>query len=286
MKKLLMAVFVAVASLLSGCGNGEAPTPAVPSAPVPSNKLTIIGSTTLFPIAQKAVEVLHRRKPELEITLQPGGSLAGINAFTDGLADIAMASRVLTKDEKAKLKAKRIAIKETIVAWDGITPIVHPSNPVTNLTIAQLKDIFTGKVTDWNQVGGKPGKIVVVARDFTSGTHEAWDDLVLNKEPVVASAQEQATSNAIVEVIARSPNAIGYDGIGYVEGNKLVKTVSVDGQTASASSILNKSYKVARPLYLFSRESSTTAVEEFLNFMTSSEGQALVKETHFVPLPK
>lgn len=156
MKKLLMAVFFAVTSLLSGCRNGEAPTSAVPSAPVPSNKLTIIGSTTLFPIAQKAVEVLNKRKPELQITLQPGGSLAGINALTDGLADIAMASRELTKDEKAKLKAKRIAIRETIVAWDGITPIVHPTNPVTNLTIAQLKDIFTGKVTDWNQVGGKP----------------------------------------------------------------------------------------------------------------------------------
>ena len=109
---------------------------------------------------------------------------------------------------------------------------------------------------------------------------------MLNKEPVVASAREQSTSNAIVEVIARSPNAIGYDGIGYVEGNNLVKTVSVDGQTASASSILDKSYKIARPLYLFSRESSTTAVEEFLNFITSSEGQALVKETHFAPRPK
>jgi phosphate transport system substrate-binding protein len=286
MKKLLIAVFFAVTSLLSACGKGEAPTSAVHSTPAPSNKLTIIGSTTLFPIAAKAVEVLHQRKPELQITLQPGGSLAGINALTDGLADVAMSSRELKSDEKAKLKAKRIAIRETIVGWDGITPIVHPTNPVTNLTIAQLKDIYTGKVTDWKQVGGKPGVIVIVARDFTSGTHEAWDDLVLNKEPVAASAQEQATSSAIVEVIARSPNAIGYDGIGYVEGNKLVKTVSVDGQTASASSILNKSYKIARPLYLFTRDSSTTAVEEFLTFITSSEGQTLVKETHFIPLPK
>jgi phosphate transport system substrate-binding protein len=164
-------------------------------------------------------------------------------------------------------------------------PIVHPSNPIKNLTIAQLKDIYTGKITDWQEVGGKKGAIVVVARDFTSGTHEAWAELVLNNEPVVKSAREKASSGAVLEVVAGEPNAIGYDGIGYVEGDRRVKPVSVDGKMASASDVLDKSYKIARPIYMFTNDHPTTIVVEFLNYMMSPEGQALVKDAKFVPVP-
>jgi phosphate transport system substrate-binding protein len=259
----------------------SAPTP----TPAPSNKLAIYGSTTLLPIAQKAVEEFQKRKPEIKISLTGGGSLSGINALVDGYADVAMSSREMKKEEKEKMQQKRgIPAKETIVAWDGIIPIVHPSNPVKNLTIAQLKDIYTGKVTDWEQVGGKKGAIVVVSRDFTSGTHEAWAELVLNNEPVVASTQEKSSSSSILETVASTPNAIGYDGLGYVEGNSRVKRVSVDGQAASANSILDRSYKIARPLYLFTRDNPNATVAEFLSFIVSPEGQALIREAKFVPL--
>jgi phosphate transport system substrate-binding protein len=286
MKKLLnlMTIFTII-QLMSGCGGGEVARSAATPTPAPSNKLAIIGSTTLLPVAQKAIEAFQKRKPEIKISLTGGGSLSGINGLVDGYADIAMSSRAMKNEEKDKMEQKRgTAAKETIVAWDGIIPIVHPSNPVKNLTIAQLKDIYTGKVADWGQVGGKKGDIIVVSRDFTSGTHEAWAELVLHNEPVVASAQEKSSSGSVLETVASTPNAIGYDGIGYVEGNKRVKRVSVEGQAASASSILDRSYKIARPLYLFTREKTNPTVVEFLDFVVSPEGQALIREAKFVPL--
>jgi phosphate transport system substrate-binding protein len=265
MKNLLnlMAIFTIIA-LMSGCGGGEVARSAATPTPTPSNKLAIIGSTTLLPVAQKTVEAYQKRKPEIKISLTGGGSLSGINGLVDGYADIAMSSRAMKNEEKEKMQQKRgTAAKETIVAWDGIIPIVHPLNPVKNLTIAQLKDIYTGKVTDWGQVGGKKGDIIVVSRDFTSGTHEAWAELVLNNEPVVASAQEKSSSGSVLETVANNPNAIGYDGIGYVEGNNRVKRVNVEGQVASASSILDRSYKIARPLYMFTREKPNPTIVEF-----------------------
>jgi phosphate transport system substrate-binding protein len=282
----LMAVFTFVA-LTSDCGGGspEVARSSSTPTPAPSNKIGILGSTTLLPIAQKAVDAFQKQKPEIKITLTGGGSLTGINGLVDGYADIAMSSREMKDEEKAKMKVKRGApAKETIVAWDGIIPIVHPTNPVKNLTIAQLKDIFTGKITDWRQVGGKKGKIIVVSRDVTSGTHEAWAELVLNNEEVTKSAQEKASSGAVLEMVASATDAIGYDGMGYVEDNNRVKLVSVEGKAASATSILDRSYKIARPLYLFTRDNPNTAVVEFLHFFLSPEGQALVREAKFVPL--
>lgn len=286
MKKLLMLIgSLAVIGLLSNCGGGEPDRASSAPVPAPANKLAIIGSTTLLPIAQKAVDAFQKRNPSIKTTLTGGGSLAGINALTDGYADVAMSSRELKNEEKEKLRKKaKITAKGTIVAWDGIIPIVHPSNPVKNLTIAQLKDIYTGKITDWQQVGGKKGEILVVARDFTSGTHEAWAELVLNNEPVAKSVQEKSSSEAILRAIESTPNAIGYDGIGIVAGDTRVKAVSVDGVAASVNSVLDKSYKIARPLYLFTSDKPNTAVTEFLALMTGPDGQALVKEAKFVPL--
>jgi phosphate transport system substrate-binding protein len=286
MKKLLilMALFT-IMPLLSGCGGGEVARSAATPTPTPSNRIAMIGSTTLLPIAQKAVEAFQKRKPEIKISLNGGGSLSGINALVDGYADIAMSSREMKNEEKEKMQQKRgTTAKETIVAWDGIIPIVHPSNSVKDLTIAQLKDIYTGKITDWEQVGGKKGDIIVVSRDFTSGTHEAWAELVMNNEAIAASAQEKSSSGAVLETVANTPNAIGYDGIGYVEGNNRIKRVSVEGQAASAGSILDRSYKIARPLYLFTRNNPNTTVGEFLDFIVSPEGQALIREAKFVPL--
>lgn len=270
--------------LANGCGGSAPKTDAAPT-PVPSNKLAILGSTTLLPVAEKAVEAFKKRQPQLSITLSATGSQGGINALTDGYADVALSSRELKKEEQERLHKRQRAARQTIVAWDGIIPIVHPSNPVKNLSLAQLKDIYTGKFTDWQQVGGKKGAILVGSRGVNSGTHEAWAELVLNQEAVVRSALELATSEALLELVASSPNAIGYEGIGYVEGHKQVKAVSVEGTAATAASILDKSYKIARPLYLFTSEKPTTAVVDFLNFMTGTEGQALVKDAHFVPVP-
>jgi len=284
MKKLLVLAFMSmIAALFDGRGSNEAAKTASSPAPAPSNQMVIVGSTTLLPVAQKAVEAFKKRKQGVNINLTGGGSQIGINALVDGISDIAMSSRELKEEEKEKLRKKRVEAKGHIVAWDGIVPIVHPSNPVKNLTIAQLKDIYTGKVTDWKEVGGKKGSIVILSRDNTSGTHEVWAEIVLNHEPVVASAQLRGSSEAVLESVASDPNAIGYDGIDYVEGNARVKSVSVDGVKASAAAVTDRSYKIARPIYMFTRGNPNALVIEFLDFVLSPEGQALVKEAKFAP---
>src|SRR5215510_1905045 len=247
MKELLiLASILLITSLFDGCGPSETAKTAPSPTPAPSNQMVIVGSTTLLPVAQKAVDAFKKRKLGIKINITGGGSQTGINALVDGISDIAMSSRELKEEEKEKLRKKRMEAKGHIVAWDGIVPIVHPSNPVKNLTIAQLKDIYTGKVTDWKDVGGKKGAIVVLSRDSTSGTHEVWAEIVLNHEPVVASAQLRGSSEAVLESVASDPNAIGYDGIDYVEGNARVKSVSVDGVKASAAAVTDRSYKIAR----------------------------------------
>jgi len=287
MKKLLIFASISVVTaLFDGCGsNGTAKMASTPT-PAQSNQMMIVGSTTLLPVAEKAVDAFKKRKPEIKINLTGGGSQIGINALADGISDIAMSSRDLKEEEKEKMRVKKVEAKGHIVAWDGIVPIVHPSNPVKNLTTAQLKDIYTGKITDWKEVGGKKGPIVVVARDTTSGTYEAWSEMVLNHETVVATAHSLISSEAVLERVASDQGAIGYDGIGYVEGVASVKCVSVDGVKASAATVSDKSYKISRPIYMFARSNPSAVVAEFLDFLLSAEGQALVKEAKFVPVPK
>jgi len=275
-----------ITALFYGCGPNEAAKTASTPTPTPTNQMVIVGSTTLLPVVEKAKEAFLKRKPEIKINLNGGGSQIGINALVDGISDIAMSSRELKEEEKEKLRKKRMEAKGHIVAWDGIVPIVHPSNPVKNLTVSQLKDIYTGKVTDWKDVGGKKGAIVVLSRDNTSGTHEVWAEMVLNHEPVVAAAKLRGTSEAVMEGVASDPNAIGYDGIDYVEGNARVKSVSVDGVKATAAAVSDRSYKIARPIYMFTRGNPSALVVEFMDFVLSPEGQALVKEAKFAPVPQ
>ncbi|HKX28760.1 MAG TPA: PstS family phosphate ABC transporter substrate-binding protein [Blastocatellia bacterium] len=250
-----------------------------------ANQLTISGSTTVLPIGQKAVEVFSKKSPAVKISISGTGSGDGIKALIDGTTDIAMSSRELKSAEVQQATAKKVTPKEHIIAWDGIVPVVNPKNPVTNLTIAQLKEIYTGKVTNWKDVGGKPGNIVVVSRDSSSGTFESWAELVLNKERVTPAAQLQASSGAVAETVARTPNALGYVGIGYAEGNSAVKGLTVDGVQASAKTVLDKSYKIARPLYMFTNGEPKGAAAQFIKFMLGAEGQKTVKEEKFVPVP-
>ncbi len=283
-KSLAVIAVLAITSLLGACGGGEATNTASTPTPAISNKVVIIGSTTLLPAAQKAVEAFRKQKPEAEISLTGGGSMAGINALTDKIADIAMSSRQLKEEEKTKLNKRNLEVKEHIVAWDGIVPIVHPSNPVKNLTTDQLKGIFTGKITDWQEVGGRKGPIILVSRDFTSGTHEIWAELALDNQPVAEAAQIKSTSEAVLEMTAATPNAIGYDGIDYVSGNSRIKAISVDGTAASAATVMDKSYKIARPIFMLTLSNPNTTTSAFLNFILSPDGQALVKEAKLVPV--
>ena len=283
MKRSLTIISLFAYAIFSAACVGSSPETSSNTAN--AARVTINGSTTVVPIGQKAVELFTQKHPEVKISISGTGSGDGIKALLDSTTDIAMSSREMEESEKQQAKAKSINVKEQVIAWDGIVPIVNPDNPVTNLTLAQLKDIYTGKVTDWKDVGGKPGTIVVVSRDSSSGTYKAWGEMVLGKEArVMPAAQLQAFSGSVVETVARTPQAIGYVGIGYTN-TPSIKSVSVEGVKASADTVLNKTYKIGRPLYMFTNGEPKGMAAEYLKFILSPEGQKMVKDEGFVPLP-
>jgi len=213
------------------------------------DKVTITGSTTVLPIAQKAAEVYMKKHPEVSISVAGTGSGDGIKSIIDGLADIGNASRDM-KDKEVKLaKSKGVNPVRHTVALDCIVPVVHPSNPVSGLTLSQLKDIYTGKIKNWKEVGGQDKVIVVISRDSSSGTFEVW-------------------------------NKIGYVGIGYLSDK--IKGLTVDGVQAGPETAKDGSYKIARKLFMFTKGQPSGAVKDFLDFVKSAEGQGIVEAEGFV----
>ncbi|RKX58414.1 MAG: phosphate ABC transporter substrate-binding protein [Thermodesulfobacteriota bacterium] len=245
-------------------------------------KLVIQGSTTVLPIAQKCAEVFMKKHPEADISVRGGGSGVGIAALIDGICDIADASRPIKDKELKKALEKGIDPVAHVIAMDGIAVIVHPSNPVNEITLTQLKDIYTGKISNWSKLGGKNQKIVVISRDVASGTFECFNKLVLKKERVRPDALLQASNAAVFSVVKRTKGAIGYVGLGYL--NSEVKALKVDGVLPSQYTVLKGTYPISRPLFMYTDGKPKGLVKDFIDFVLSKEGQKIVKEEGFVPL--
>lgn len=245
-----------------------------------AEKIVINGSTTVLPIAQKAAEIYMKENPGVNITISGTGSGDGIKALVDGTTDIANSSRFIKDSEiKTSIENGVFPVAHRI-AMDSIIPVVHSSNTVKNLTLKQLKDIYMGKITNWNQVGGANKPIVLISRDTSSGTYEVWFEMVLEKQKVAASASLLASNGAIVTSVAQNPNAIGYIGLGYLDNT--VKALQVNGVTPSAATTRNGKYPIARPLFMFTEGWPKGAVLDFINFIVSPKGQKVVEEAKFV----
>jgi phosphate transport system substrate-binding protein len=160
--------------------------------------------------------------------------------------------------------------------------VVHPRNPVKDLTIEQLSLIYQGKITNWKEVGGKDLTIIVVSRDTSSGTYESWEKKVLSGAKVTPKAQLQASNGAVVQAVSKNKYAIGYIGLGYL--NKSLKGLKVNGVQASAKTALSGEYPVARPLFMFTDGAPTGEAANFINFLLGPQGQKIVKKEGFVPL--
>jgi phosphate transport system substrate-binding protein len=252
------------------------------AVPCYAEKIVVAGSTTVLPIAQKAAEEYMNNNPDADISVRGGGSGVGIAGIIDGTCDIGDASRSIKEAELDKAVANKRHPKAHVVAMDGICVIVNPSNPVEALTRKQVKDIFTGKISDWGQVGGSSGKIVVVSRDTSSGTFEAFGELALEKAKVRPDALMQASNQAVATTIAETPAAIGYIGLGYVTSD--VKAIDIDGVTPSKETVLSGKYPIGRPLFMYTNGEPTGLAKEFIDFILSEEGQELVEEEGFVGL--
>lgn len=244
--------------------------------------VVIKGSTTVLPIAQAAAEAFMKKHPDVNVSLSGGGSGDGIKALIDKSTDIANSSRDMKPEEIKLAHQKGVNPLSHRVAVDAIVPIVHPSNPVRDLTTEQLSLIYQGKITNWKEVGGKDKKIVVISRDTSSGTYEVWEQKVLHKAKVTPRAQLQASNGAIVQAISKNRYAIGYIGIGYL--NRTVKALKVNSIQASAETALSKTYPIARPLYMFTDGQPQGPAADFIKFLLSRAGQKIVKKEGFVPL--
>jgi len=249
-----------------------------------AENIVIKGSTTVLPIAQATLEAYMKANPGAKISLSGGGSGEGIKALIDGSTDIANSSREIKKTEEELAKSKGVNPNQIVVAIDAIVPIVHTKNPVKNLSLDQLSGIYQGKITNWKEVGGDDLEIVVISRDSSSGTFEAWGELVLKGAKVSPRAQLQASNGAVDQAVSKNKYAIGYVGLGYL--NKSVKALTVNGVQASEKTALSKEYPVSRFLYMYTNGEPKGETAKFIQFVLSPAGQALVQKEGFVPLPK
>lgn len=270
MKKLAMSALIMAIGLSLTAANCFA------------EKIVIAGSTTVLPIAQKTAEVFMDNNRAVDISVRGGGSSVGVAALIDGTCDIADASRAIKDTEIQKAAVNGRDPVAHIVAMDGIAVVVNRSNPVAKLSKKQVRDIFTGKISDWLQLGAKPGKIVVVSRDTSSGTFEAFGELVMKGEKVMPGALMQASNQAVAQAIAQTPSAIGYVGLGFMSED--LKALEIEGVMPSKETVLSGEYPVTRPLFMYSNGKPQGMIKEYLDFVKSKEGQKLVEEQGYVGL--
>jgi phosphate transport system substrate-binding protein len=248
-----------------------------------AGNIVIKGSTTVLPIAQKVAEVYMKEHPDVKISISGGGSGNGIKALIDGSTDIADSSRFIKQKEvKLAVENGRYPVPFA-VAYDSIVPVVHPSNFALNLNMDQLKAMYKGEIKNWKDVGGPDREIVVVSRDTSSGTYEVWHEKVMKKERVYPGALLQASNGAVVQVVSKNKNAIGYIGIGYLDS--CVKALSVDKIVGSEETTLNGTYPISRPLYMFTAGWPKGDTVKFITFVLHpKKGQKYVADAGYVPL--
>ncbi|MEI8085680.1 MAG: PstS family phosphate ABC transporter substrate-binding protein [Paludibacter sp.] len=246
----------------------------------------IKGSDTVLPLAQKEAEVFGKKTGK-SVTVIGGGSGVGIAALLEGTTEIAMSSRKMKFDEKAKCQEAGKAIVEKTIAYDALAVIVNPSNGVTNLTRAQLEGIFTGKIKNWKEVGGSDLKITPYSRETSSGTYEFFKEhVMLNKNYANAILSMPATG-AIVQSVSQTKGAVGYVGLAYLNSSVKAIHVSFDGKTfvePSLKTAVNKTYPVVRPLFFYYEKSKEKNYLALVNFILSEEGQAIVEKVGYVPV--
>ena len=258
-------VGVALAVMLLGIGCARRPTQLV----------TLSGSTSLQPLAEKWVAAYRVQHPELTIAVQGGGSTAGVQATVSGAAQIGMVSRALTR-------AERSSVREVPVARDGIALVVHPSNPISDVTLADARAIYSGRRTEWpKQHGGRALTITVITREEGSGTRAAFETLVLGGSPIVANALVSDSTGAVRQMVATDAAAIGYVSIGLLDAT--VKPLRLDGVQPNERNIDQGSYPLVRPLLFTVKGEPTRPTAHFMAWVVGSEGRALTRREGMLP---
>ena len=246
--------------------------------------LQIKGSDTMVNLCQAWAEAFMAKHPRVTVAITGGGSGTGIAALIGGTCDLAASSRQMTLKEKGQVDTK-----EWKVGLDGLAVVVHPKNPVQKLTIEQLAGVFTGKIHNWQELGGPNRRIVLLSREVNSGTHVYFKEHVLGKgQEFAPEALMLPSSQAIADEVATNPDAIGYYGMGYLNPKNAPVAIAQTPQdpyvSPSLETVKSNTYPISRPLLFYSPQQPSSLVTTFLDFVLSAEGQTIVKETDFVPV--
>ncbi|MCL4305232.1 phosphate ABC transporter substrate-binding protein [bacterium] len=251
--------------------------------------IDIKGSDTMVNLMSAMAEGYMKTHPGKQVAVTGGGSGTGIAALLNGTTDICASSREMLSKEIDLAKQKGLEPREFVIGMDGLAVFVHPSNPADSLSIEQIKQIFQGQITDWAQVGGKPGSIVVHSRESNSGTYVYFKEHVLGKGDFANSARLMTSTAALVQEISTNTGAIGYGGEAYGHDSK-VKMLHVRKDAESPAifpteeTVRNKAYPIARPLFLYTNGEPSGVLQEFIEFCNGPSGQAIVREVGYVPL--
>lgn len=291
MKRTLILLLLSSFFIITSCSfNSSSDTPSDSSALYIENK----GSDTIVNLALAWAERYQSQHPEVRISVTGGGSGTGIASLINGTVDIANASRQIKEEEIEDAKSNGIEPVEFIVARDAIAVIVNPENPVDQLTMKQISDIYSGKYTNWSEVGGDNRPIVRLSRETNSGTHVYFLETVLrlgNSEDETLFSMDTLllpSSEGIIVEVRQNPNAIGYDGLGYVPDDlKMIAIAEEEGESyvlPAISTVNDKTYPIARDLYMYTDGEPTGVIKEYLEWILSAEAQEIVAELGFVPV--
>ena len=279
MKKFwtILASATLALTLLAGCGsNGNAPaSAAASSAPSGGTELTgsvaTDGSTSMKSVIGALGESFQNANSGVTFTYNPTGSGSGIQAVSEGRCDIGLASRGLKDDEKSS------GLTETVLAYDGIAVVVSPENPVSDLTIEQIADIYTGKITNWSEVGGSDAEIVLIGREAGSGTRDGFESIT-GTEEACQYRQELTSTGDVIATVSQNPNAIGYASLSAVKDT--VKALSVGGVAPSEDTVKDGSYVIQRPFVLVTKDGVTLspAAQAFLDYALSADAAPIIAQ--------
>ena len=256
--------------------------------------LQVKGSDTIVNMAQALAERYMQQNPDLPIAVTGGGSGTGIAALINQNADIALSSREMKKSEIDIAIGKGVCPNEIQVASDGVAIVTSYENPINKLTIEQLSGIFTGKTLDWKELGWAGKKIVALSRDRNSGTHVYFLEKIVklgdkkNKNEFASGVLMLPSTQAVVEEVISNPEAIGYIGLGYITPKTKVLAIAKDSKSPfvipNEITAANGTYPISRPLYFYTNGKPQGVIKEFVKFVFTKEGQAIVKDMGFVPL--
>jgi phosphate transport system substrate-binding protein len=251
-----------------------------------TNEIYIKGSDTILPVSIAESEAFMELNPQDKVIVIGGGSSLGIASFIEGEVEIAMASRKIENSEIESAMEKGIYPVETVIGWDGIAVVVNKNNSFDSLTIEELKKIYTGDISNWQELGGQDEEIEVLVRDTSSGTYAFFKEHVLDDEDYTSTAVTEPNTEAIVQTVASDTAAIGYIGLAYADSSvKMLGLETTEGIFhAEQESILKGEYPLARPLQYYTNGKPAGDLEKYIDFVLSEQGQTIIKDIGYLPI--